>query len=165
MAMSLYSYGKLEVTRQKGQKLPYAGGFDTNGNLTDDPAAIELTRRILPTGYWKGSSLAIVLDLLAGILSKGKTTAEIDQFGNGNSVGLSQVFLAIDPLKIVDQTFMDESLSKTIEQLRNSTAVDEKGEILYPGERSMRTRMENLKLGIPVDKEVWEKVQNLAKKQ
>jgi 3-dehydro-L-gulonate 2-dehydrogenase len=37
MAMSQYSYGKLQVTRLKNKKLPYPGGFDNNGNLTDDP--------------------------------------------------------------------------------------------------------------------------------
>ncbi|MHA8067456.1 3-dehydro-L-gulonate 2-dehydrogenase [Aquirufa sp. ROCK2-A2] len=162
MAMSLYSYGKLEVTRQKGQQLPYPGGFDQQGNLTVEPSEIELTRRILPTGYWKGSSLAIMLDLLAGILSKGKTTAEIDQFGKGNSVGLSQVFIAIDPLKMVDQPFIDQALMATIEQLRNSTSVEESGEVLYPGERSLRTRMENLQSGIPVDEQVWQNVRKLA---
>lgn len=162
MAMSLYSYGKLEVTRQKGQQLPFPGGFNQEGVLTLDPAEIELTRRILPTGYWKGSSLSIMLDLLAGILSKGKTTAAIDQFGKGNSVGLSQVFIAIDPLKMVDQSFIDQALTETIEQLRDSTAVDESGEILYPGERSLRTRKENMENGIPVDEQVWQHVQKLA---
>ena len=77
-------------------------------------------------------------------------------------MGLSQVFLAIDPLKIVDQDFIDQSLMKTIEQLRNSTAVDETGEILYPGERSLRTRLENLQMGIPVDEQVWQNVRKLA---
>ncbi len=162
MAMSLYSYGKLELTRQKGQQLPFPGGFNQEGVLTLDPAEIELTRRILPTGYWKGSSLSIMLDLLAGILSKGKTTAAIDQFGKGNSVGLSQVFIAIDPLKMVDQSFIDQALTETIEQLRDSTAVDESGEILYPGERSLRTRKENMENGIPVDEQVWQHVQKLA---
>ena len=33
------------------------------GNLTSDPGAIEESRRILPTGYWKGSGLALALDL------------------------------------------------------------------------------------------------------
>ena len=37
MAMSQYSYGKLQVTRLKNQKLPYAGGFDQHGVLTEDP--------------------------------------------------------------------------------------------------------------------------------
>jgi 3-dehydro-L-gulonate 2-dehydrogenase len=162
MAMSLYSFGKLEVTRQKGQNLPFPGGFDQQGNLTVDPSEIEITRRILPTGYWKGSGLAIMLDLLAGILSKGKTTAEIDRFDNGNSVGRSQVFIAIDPLKIVDQPFIDHALMATIEQLRNSTLVEESSEILYPGERSFRSRMENLEKGIPVDEQVWQNVHKLA---
>jgi 3-dehydro-L-gulonate 2-dehydrogenase len=102
------------------------------------------------------------LDLLAGILSKGKTTAEIDRFDNGNSVGRSQVFIAIDPLKIVDQPFIDQALMATIEQLRNSTSIDESSEILYPGERSLRTRKENLQNGIPVDEQVWENVRKLA---
>jgi 3-dehydro-L-gulonate 2-dehydrogenase len=162
MAMSLYSYGKLEVTRQKGQKLPFPGGFDQQGNLTVEPSEIEITRRILPTGYWKGSGLAMMLDLLAGILSKGKTTADIDQFGKGNSVGLSQIFMAIDPLKMNDQAFIDHALFATIEQLKKSPTVDESGEVLYPGERSFRTRMENLEKGIPVDEQVWQNVRKLA---
>ena len=45
MAMSQYSYGKLEVTRQAGETLPYPGGYDTEGKLTDNPADIEETRR------------------------------------------------------------------------------------------------------------------------
>ena len=40
--------------------------FDKDGNLTSDPGAIEASRRILPTGYWKGSGMAIALDLAAG---------------------------------------------------------------------------------------------------
>ena len=33
--------------------------------LTRDPAAIEATRRPLPIGFWKGSGLAILLDVVA----------------------------------------------------------------------------------------------------
>ena len=50
MAMSQYSYGKLQVTRLKKQKLPYPGGFNQDGLLTDDPGSIEESRRILPMG-------------------------------------------------------------------------------------------------------------------
>ncbi len=38
MAMSQYSYGKLQVTRLKGEQLPYPGGFDAEGNLTTERA-------------------------------------------------------------------------------------------------------------------------------
>lgn len=53
MAMSQYAYGKLQVTRLKGEKLPYPGGYDKDGNLTDELGPIEQSMRILPTGYWK----------------------------------------------------------------------------------------------------------------
>ena len=49
--------------RLAGKQLPYPGGFDKDGNLTSDPGAIEASGRILPTGYWKGSGMAIALDL------------------------------------------------------------------------------------------------------
>ena len=162
MAMSLYSYGKLEHTRLNNEKLPYPGGFDSEGLLTDDPEEIEKTRRLLPTGYWKGSSFAIMLDLLASLLSNGKTTAAIDQYGYGNCGGCSQVFIAIDPLKMNDQPFVDQALKQTIDQLRNASPVGEGGEILYPGERSLRNRRENLIKGVPVHDAVWEKVKKFA---
>jgi LDH2 family malate/lactate/ureidoglycolate dehydrogenase len=52
---SQYSNGKLQVLSRSGRELPLAGGFDVDGELTTDPAAILASRRALPVGYWKGS--------------------------------------------------------------------------------------------------------------
>ena len=162
MAMSLYSYGKLQVTRLKNQKLPYPGGFDTNGVLTDDPGAIEESRRILPMGFWKGSGFAILLDVLASLLSGGLSTAGIDKFDKGKCGSCCQVFIAINPLKINTQELIDKVLSETITQIKLSVPVKENSEIFYPGEQSLKTRIENLAMGIPVDDDVWAKVKELA---
>lgn len=78
MAMSQYAYGKLGVYRLAGKQLPYPGGFDKDGNLTTDPGAIEESRRIMPTGYWKGSGMAIALDLAASVLANGMSGADMD---------------------------------------------------------------------------------------
>jgi 3-dehydro-L-gulonate 2-dehydrogenase len=162
MAMSQYSYGKLEVTRLANKKLPYPGGFDQEGNLTDDPAAIEQTRRILPMGYWKGSGFAIMLDIISSLLSGGLTTAGIDKKGLGSCGSCCQVFIAIDPLKINSQEMIDEALNATINQLKATVPATEDGDILYPGERSLSARAENMAMGIPVDDGVWNKVKALA---
>jgi 3-dehydro-L-gulonate 2-dehydrogenase len=162
MAMSQYSYGKLEVTRLKNQRLPYPGGFDQEGKLTDDPAAIEATRRVLPIGFWKGSGFAIMLDLLASLLSGGLSTAAIDKHGKGSCGSCSQVFIAIDPLAINTQEFVDKVLNETILQLQSAMPVQENGHIHYPGERSLATRQENMQQGIPVDEAVWARVKALA---
>lgn len=162
MAMSQYSYGKLQVTRLKDQKLPYAGGFDHSGNLTDEPAAIEESRRILPMGYWKGSGFAILLDLISAMLSGGLTTSGIDKFDKGSCGSCCQVFIAIDPLKFNSPEFVNQAIHETIQQLKISVPADENGEIFYPGEQSLIKRIENLELGIPVDDGIWAKVKEMA---
>ena len=162
MAMSQYSYGKLQVTRLKNQKLPFAGGFDQEGNLTNIPGEIEDTRRILPMGFWKGSGFAVLLDLISALLSGGLTTAGIDKAGKGSCGSCCQVFIAIDPLKINSQEFIDQAISETVEQLKSSVPAKENGEIFYPGEQSLKTRNENMKMGILVDDGVWAKVRELA---
>ncbi len=162
MAMSQYSYGKLQTTRLKGQKLPYPGGFDQEGNLTDNPGEIEETRRILPMGFWKGSGFAVMLDLISALLSGGLTTAGIDKAEKGSCGSCCQVFIAIDPRKINTQEFIDQALHETIEQLKSSVPATENGEIFYPGEQSLKTRNENMELGIPVEDGIWSKVKELA---
>ncbi|MBV5314452.1 MAG: 3-dehydro-L-gulonate 2-dehydrogenase [Prolixibacteraceae bacterium] len=162
MAMSQYSYGKLQVTRLKNEKLPFAGGFNQEGNLTDDPGEIENTRRILPMGYWKGSGFAVLLDIISALLSGGLTTAAIDRAGLGSCGSCCQVFIAINPLKINSQEFIEQVLNETIQQLKTSVPANENGEIFYPGEQSLKKRRENLELGIPVDDGIWAKVKELA---
>ena len=113
-------------------------------------------------GYWKGSGFAILLDLISALLSGGLTTAGIDKFDQGSCGSCCQVFIAIDPLKINTQEFIDNALEETISQLKSSTPANENGEIFYPGEQSLKKRFENMELGIPVDDSVWEKVKELA---
>ena len=69
IAMSQFSYGALAVHRMRGEELPVDGGYDEAGRLTRDPAAIERTQRLLPIGFWKGSGLAILLDVVGATLS------------------------------------------------------------------------------------------------
>jgi len=162
MAMSQYSYGKLQTTRLKGQKLPYPGGFDQEGNLTDNPGAIEETRRILPMGYWKGSGFAVMLDLISALLSGGLTTSGIDQAGLGSCGSCCQVFIAIDPLKLNSREFVEQAIASTIQQIKSSQLAEGVDEIYYPGEQSLKTRTENMELGIPVDDGIWANVKKLA---
>ena len=95
MAMSQFSYGALASYRLRGEQLPVPGGFDRDGALTRDPAAIEASRRPLPIGFWKGSGLALMLDMVAALLAGGRATHEIPQVPE-QETGLSQVFLAFD---------------------------------------------------------------------
>ena len=94
VAMSQFSYGKMETLQLRGQQLPLPGGYDEAGQLTTDPGAILKTMRPLPTGYWKGAGLSLVFDVLGAVLSGGQTSHEIGR--QPDEFGLSQIFLALD---------------------------------------------------------------------
>ncbi|MCC5932270.1 MAG: 3-dehydro-L-gulonate 2-dehydrogenase [Cyclobacteriaceae bacterium] len=151
MAMSMFSYGKLNNYKQANESLPFDGGFDEQGNLTRNPAAILATERLLPAGFWKGSGLSVVIDLMAGILSGGNTVSDIGKLEV--ETGLSQVFICINPLSMSNQNLVDEIISKSLSFMKST------GEhVFYPGERTLKTRNENLNAGIPVDEQVWNEI-------
>lgn len=158
-AVSQYSYGKIEDSRLRGVQLPVPGGYNEKGELTCDPAEIEKTWRVLPMGYWKGSGLSILLDLIATILTDGNSVSKIGTFGD--EVGLTQIMIAIDPTKFntVEQT--DAIAEQIIEDLKKSEPVKEGGEVYFPGERSLKSVKENMELGVPVIEEIWESVRNM----
>ena len=143
MAMSQFSYGALASYRARGERLPVAGGFDRDGRLTDDPAAIEASRRPLPIGFWKGSGLAIVLDIIAAALAGGRATHEIGADPE-QETGLSQVFIAIDPASL-EGAAIDGVADAVVASVQAR----------YPGERTLAARRQHLQQGIEVDDEAW----------
>jgi len=158
MAMSQYSFGALELAAMKQEQLPVYGGFDTNGQLTTNPAAIRASRRPLPIGYWKGAGLALLLDILAAVLSGGLSVHEITQ--QSSEMAVSQVFIAIDITKLGNHSAIGQTVRNIIEDYHQATPENNKF-ITFPGERVLQTRQRNLANGIPVLNEVWEQVNRL----
>ena len=153
MAMSQYSNGKLEVLRRQGKQLPLPGGYDSEGELTLDPGAILDSRRALPIGYWKGSGLALVLDMMAAIISGGQSTHQIGQ--QGSEYAVSQVFIAIDATSLMGEAVLSETVEAIIHDFHAATPLDESEGVRYPGEGMLRTRRESLEKGVVVDEEQW----------
>ena len=161
MAMSQFSYGKLELLSQRGEKLPFAGGFDKDLQLTDEPGAILDSELALPTGYWKGSGLAILIDLLVSILSGGQTTQEIGK--NEEEYGLSQLFIAFDLKQLSDPENSERIIQQVTGSLLESTAMEDGGQVFYPGQQTWLRRRENERKGIPVNRDTWDMILALDK--
>jgi len=159
MALSQYSFGKMEEKQLSGEKLPTPGGYDGEGNLTDDPGKILESWRSLPVGYWKGAAFSFMLDVFAALLSGGLPTAGIGMLPD--EIGVSQVFMAIDPSKLSNYLTIKQTIDVIVEDLRKSVPVEEGGAVRFPGERAIKTREENLSYGIPVNKVVWEEILGL----
>lgn len=155
MAMSQFAYGQMSLYSQKGENLPFEGGFDSEGNLIKNPTEILENHLALPMGLWKGAGLSLVLDLLASVFSGGNSTHEVDH--NGDEYGLSQVFLCFDPIKLGLAEWMETKIDSVLDNLKNS-AVFEGESVRFPGEKVLETRARNLENGIPVAESTWEKI-------
>jgi 3-dehydro-L-gulonate 2-dehydrogenase len=157
MAMSQFSYGTLAAYSRRSELLPVDGGFDTVGKLTRDAAAIEASQRALPVGYWKGSGLSLVLDMLAAMLSGGLATHQLSRDPMRES-GQSQIFLAIDPSAVTSTQELSRVADGILASFHAATPADSKRPVRYPGEETMRLREENMRLGVPVDPEIWRQI-------
>lgn len=162
MAMSQYAFGKINDHKLRGEKLPYHGGWDENNELSNDPDKILLKERGLPIGYWKGSALSIVLDILATILSAGNSTYKISL--KEIETAISQVYICIDPDVFNDKDLQQRLIEEIISFTHDVEPINPEDKIYYPGERSAKTRAKNLKEGISVNESIWEKIMLLSKK-
>ena len=156
MAMSQFSIGRMEGAQRAGHPLPLPGGYDAQGALTHDPGSILASNRVLPAGFWKGSGLAILLDLVAVLLSGGLATYQIGQ--QVTEYGVSQVFMAFAVTHVGGADLIQQAVAGVIADLHTTIPASEGGEVLYPGERALRTRLDNLQNGIPVEPTIWERV-------
>lgn len=154
MAMSQYSYGALATHRKAGKKLAVPGGFNQDGEVTQDPAEIEATWRPLPIGFWKGSALSITLDVLAAVLSGGNATHTISS-DPLKEVGLSQCFIA---LSLVGDPVRATEVADSVVAHLNASPVLEGERVVYPGQRTLEKRIENMEKGIPVDADIWQTI-------
>jgi len=156
MAISQYAFGKLQQYKAQNEALPLPGGYDAQGNLSTDAAAIIESKRTLPVGFWKGSGLALVLDLMATVLSGGNSTAKIT--ASEKESGSSQVFICIKPDGDAQTDYLIEEI---ISYSKTSTPESEGKSIAYPGENTLKTREKSLKEGVWVDERIWAQVKAL----
>jgi len=161
MATTQFSMGSLSSYVQRKAQLPVPGGYDAQGNLTTDPAAIEASQRTLPIGFWKGSGLSLTLDMFAAMLSGGNSTHQLPLDPLKES-GLSQFFLAIDPTNFADPAQLSQIAESILTDLHAAPPIDGTRPPRYPGEETLRLREENLAQGVPVDETLWQKLNNLT---
>ncbi len=161
MSMSQFSYGRMETAQLRGERLPVVGGYDKTGQLTDDPGPILEAERPLPIGFWKGAGLALLLDLIAALISGGQTTSEIRR--EPAESGLSQAFIAFDLEKAMPAAARDALIASVLEWTASSAPAEGSDPgIKFPGERTLKARRDSLINGVLIDEAVWNDVLALA---
>lgn len=155
-AMSVAAAGKLTVAIDKGERVPDGWLIDAEGNPTTDPNAFYKGGSLLPFAGHKGYGMAVVGEVLAGILTgSGVLTEYLGTNAFLNMAVNVEAFIPLPEFK--------SQIDRLIRTIRNAPRIKNVEAIVIPGEPEFRVRETRLREGIPVAENTWKRIANAAK--
>ena len=147
MATSRVSRGKLLVAMKKGEPVPEDWALDKNGNHTVN-AEDAFNGILLPLSY-KGYGMAVVIDMLAGILMGSGFGNRVDLPDRLPVVG--STFMAVKTDAFIEPGELRKNVDELISEIKSAKKDAETEEIMMPGEIEFNAERKNRKLGgVPV---------------
>lgn len=156
-ASSAWSNGDVQIARREGRKLPEGVGVDRGGQPTTDPNAVLEGGALLPFGGHKGSSVAMMMEVMAAGLAGGDFSFEVDwsKHPGAATPKTAQTIILIDPGLGATRDF-----AARIEVL--ISAIHDAGQDRLPGDRRYANRREAEKLGVQLKPEQFAELRRLA---
>ncbi len=164
MATSVVARGKLVFANLKGETIPEGWAVDPEGNPTRDPA-VALKGALLPVGGPKGSGLALVIEMLCGLLAGGAVLDEIGElYNNPHSLqGACHLFGALDIAAFEEVDRFLDRMDKLIRDVRALPRMPGVDRIYLPGEPEWIAKEQRTGTGIPLPPALFEELMGLAK--
>ncbi|MFC1915558.1 Ldh family oxidoreductase [Chloroflexota bacterium] len=166
MACTVVAGGKIRLAAKKGERIPLDWALDKDGVPTDDPQEAMRDGSYQWLGGAKGYGLAVVADILAGVLTGGgyglRDFPPFSPLDYGSSIVRQGHFL----LAINIRSFMPlEEFTKRMDQLIKDIKASKLARgftrVYLPGEQGFEKRAQRLELGIPIGAAVWDELQSL----
>ena len=165
MAASVVAAGKLEIARRRGKEIPVGWVRDGEGAEVTDPDVYyesEGMGGILPlgsdvmTGAWKGFGLAIMVDVLTGVLSGGHTSSELPRRAANHFFGAMRIDAFTDV-----ETFYDQ-MQAMKDNLRSAPRLPDAGPLTFAGEPEAAFEADCRANGIPYHPSVLAGIRELC---
>ena len=160
MATSIAANGKVQMARQRGEAMPEGWMIDRTGKPVTDPKRAE-EGVLLPVGDYKGYGLALMIGLLGGTLNNASFGRDDGRKGKASNTG--QAIMAISLARLGDPTEIKRRVDGAIREMRGSGRLPGVEEIMVPGLRSHRMRLDREQNGVPVPPELKAALDKLAK--
>ena len=178
MATSVVPRGKLEVYGREGKAMPEGWAVDEKGKSTQNPAEVlqNMLKRsgggILPLGGegelfsgYKGYGLAMLVDILCGVLSGGAYADLVygEKDGSSRPPDVGHFFMAIRIENFIDLETFREKMDDFISRVRNSAKAEGHSRIYIHGEKEYELFEKHQREGVPVQEKVYETLKGIAK--
>ena len=165
ISMSAVSGGTVRLAAKKGQKIPLTWVVNKQGRPTDDPNDLPNGGALLPMGMHKGYGLAVIGEVLNGILAGGPFLGDVVLwFANPDKhSGTGHVLMAVDIGKFRDLAEFKSDVDQLIDRLKATPTMEGFSEVLVPGEIETRKTAQHLRDGIPITEPVMKDLRDLAR--
>lgn len=165
MATSVGAAGKIEVAQRLGKPIPEGWLIDADGHPTTDGNALWAGGALLPLGSWpwlashKGYGLAVVVDVLTGVLSGAgfSRALDVDTFSTGH------FFLAIQIEAFRPLGAFGEMMDAMIRTLRDAEPAPGAERVYVHGEKELAAERDHLAYGIPLHPSVIDTLRTLGR--
>jgi len=154
MATSQVAINRIFNARDEGRAIPEGWGVDERGEPTTDPARV---KHAVPLGGYKGYGLALLVEVLCGVLAGAGVRDGVGDLYSGVEVrqNTGHFHLAIDPERTVGRDAFAAVLSGLLADLRAMRPADGFDEVLVAGDPEARARAERERTGVPIAPALW----------
>lgn len=160
MATSAIAWGKLTQAQRSGTALPDDVALDANGRVTTDPAEARVP---LPLAGAKGSGLSLMFECLTSLLAGAPLIAPaLAGSTDEHSPWQHGLAMAVDIAAFTDVDRYADSATALAEAVKQQPRADGFDEILVPGERGDAVLTERRHNGVPVPRNQWNALVEVA---
>jgi LDH2 family malate/lactate/ureidoglycolate dehydrogenase len=147
------SNGAIEAAHQRGEALPPGVALDAHGKPTVDPIEA-LAGQVLPMGGYRGYGLALMWEVLTGVLGGGRMTPNVGGAAPlDKAPGISLFCLAIDPAASMPYEAFVSRVDDLIDQMHAASPAPGVDRVRVPGELGYEAARVHELEGVPVDEE------------
>jgi LDH2 family malate/lactate/ureidoglycolate dehydrogenase len=154
--------GKIYLAKQKGQAIPEGWAINAAGAPTTDPAEA-IDGIILPMAQHKGYAIALMMDMLSGVLTGSGFGAEVAgpyQAERRSQAGQLMIALNIESMQPLAE--FDARMEALIAQIKAAPLAQGFSEVFYPGEIEARNDAKNRREGLLLPEDTLTDLQKVA---
>lgn len=148
-ATSVVAEGKLQVAIAKGAPVPQGYILDKDGNPSTDPNDFYKGGMLLPAAGHKGYSLALIADILGGLLAGNERVGR-----DWNLTGTFMLAVNVEAFRPLAE--FAAAVDGRLDEIKAVQPAAGFQEVLIPGEPEMRSKAQREKDGIGVPEATWE---------
>jgi LDH2 family malate/lactate/ureidoglycolate dehydrogenase len=164
MSSSVVARGKIRRAQRMKERIPLGWALDDTGSPTTDPVAA-LKGTLLPIGGPKGYGLALMIDVLAGLLSGSQYGPEVKTFHQPlGPTGIGVFTMAIDIERFMPLHQFKDLMTSYAKSIKKTKKAREVSQIYLPGEIELEKEKQSLKEGVEITAEVAKDLDILLEK-